>query len=124
MQYIADKKPTSWIGKTGSNIISVAQKPLKLEIAKYLKGSATTTTSAQLSTYGTPSASALGHAVKYEITLETTTATDDLTLRFGSPSGSGGEGYFAGYTVAAVPEPSSTALLGFGGLALILRRRK
>ena len=39
LQYIADKKPTSWIGKTGSNIISVAQKPLKLEIAKYLKGS-------------------------------------------------------------------------------------
>ena len=28
------------------------------------------------------------------------------------------------YTVTAVPEPSSTALLGLGGLALILRRRK
>ncbi|MGJ8674248.1 PEP-CTERM sorting domain-containing protein [Rubritalea sp.] len=28
------------------------------------------------------------------------------------------------YTTAAVPEPSSTALLGLGGLALILRRRK
>ena len=27
-------------------------------------------------------------------------------------------------TIAAVPEPSSTALLGLGGLALILRRRK
>lgn len=29
-----------------------------------------------------------------------------------------------GFTVTAVPEPSSTALLGLGGLALILRRRK
>lgn len=28
------------------------------------------------------------------------------------------------YTAAAVPEPSSTALLGLGGLALIMRRRK
>lgn len=27
-------------------------------------------------------------------------------------------------TVAAVPEPSSTALLGLGGLALVLRRRR
>jgi hypothetical protein len=26
--------------------------------------------------------------------------------------------------IAAVPEPSTTALLGLGGLALILRRRK
>jgi len=29
-----------------------------------------------------------------------------------------------GITIAAVPEPSSAALLGLGGLALILRRRK
>lgn len=29
-----------------------------------------------------------------------------------------------GYVVRATPEPSSTALLGLGGLALILRRRK
>lgn len=30
----------------------------------------------------------------------------------------------AGYTLISIPEPSSTALLGFGGIALILRRRK
>lgn len=30
----------------------------------------------------------------------------------------------AGYTLNSIPEPSSTALLGLGGLALILRRRK
>jgi len=30
----------------------------------------------------------------------------------------------SGNTLSLVPEPSSTALLGLGGLALILRRRK
>ena len=34
------------------------------------------------------------------------------------------QGYDIQFTVEAVPEPSSTALLGLGGLALILRRRK
>ena len=33
-------------------------------------------------------------------------------------------GTFAGIQFAPVPEPSTTALLGLGGLALILRRRK
>jgi hypothetical protein len=78
-----------------------------------------TDTSARLDTYSTGA-----YAVKYEITVEATTATDDLRLLFGSPNGGSGEGYFAGYTVAAVPEPTTTALLGLGGLALILRRRK
>lgn len=35
-----------------------------------------------------------------------------------------GEVQFDGVAASAVPEPSSTALLGLGGLALILRRRK
>ncbi len=33
------------------------------------------------------------------------------------------QGYDIQFTVEAVPEPSSTVLLGLGGLALILRRR-
>lgn len=41
-------------------------------------------------------------------------------------SGPDNQPVIAGYalTTAAVPEPSSTALLGLGGIALILRRRK
>jgi hypothetical protein len=35
-----------------------------------------------------------------------------------------GEVRFEGAAVAAVPEPSATALLGLGGLALMLRRRR
>ncbi len=32
--------------------------------------------------------------------------------------------YLGNHTLTVVPEPSTTALLGLGGLALILRRRK
>ena len=39
-------------------------------------------------------------------------------------SGVGNNPAFNGLLIEAVPEPSSTALLGLGGLALILRRRK
>ena len=35
-----------------------------------------------------------------------------------------GAGDVAAFNLVAIPEPSSTALLGLGGLALILRRRK
>lgn len=45
---------------------------------------------------------------------------DTLTVQFETPNG---DGYLVGVGVA-VPEPSSTALLGLGGLALMLRRRK
>lgn len=34
------------------------------------------------------------------------------------------DGFFGSMQLRAVPEPSSTALLGLGGLALIMRRRK
>jgi hypothetical protein len=49
--------------------------------------------------------------------------TSDLGVRL---SVIGGDDFFAvdNIQLTAVPEPSSTALLGLGGLALILRRRK
>jgi hypothetical protein len=45
----------------------------------------------------------------------------DLAIRI---DGVGNEGVIDNVQVTAVPEPSTTALLGLGGLALILRRRK
>ena len=55
----------------------------------------------------------------------------DNSTFIGDYSGTGFDGDFAidyirldNDAIAAVPEPSSTALLGLGGLALILRRRK
>lgn len=46
-----------------------------------------------------------------------------ITFTTGKASGSGA-GVLFGLQLEAVPEPSTTALLGLGGLALILRRRK
>ena len=52
----------------------------------------------------------------------------DMVITATGPGGATGntrlEGFEASFTSVAVPEPSSTALLGLGGLALILRRRK
>ena len=57
--------------------------------------------------------------------VDTTDPLADLSISIDSNSGSSGQFAFAGYTVTSpVPEPSTTALLGLGGLALILRRRK
>jgi hypothetical protein len=76
------------------------------------------------------------HGVDYNETIELDSSsysfTDAAKIRWGANSG----GYGNQYTyldniriegvaeAAAVPEPSTTALLGLGGLALILRRRK
>jgi len=38
--------------------------------------------------------------------------------------GGGNRASVSGFLITTVPEPSSAALLGLGGLALILRRRK
>ncbi len=46
-----------------------------------------------------------------------------ITLSNTSPAGDNTVNY-SNIVVDAVPEPSTTALLGLGGLALILRRRK
>lgn len=52
----------------------------------------------------------------------------DLTVSIPATTGAGGDGSnrgsIAGFQIVQVPELSSTALLGLGGLALILRRRK
>ena len=55
----------------------------------------------------------------------TTDALDDLTLKFGSVSGSSGGGILSGYTVAVVPEPSAFALIAgmFGLTSVMIRRR-
>lgn len=79
----------------------------------------TTDTSAAIGTYG---GAASGRAFRYDITVETTTASAELSLTFGSVSGGGGQAYWAGYT--ATPEPSSTALLGLGLGSLLLRRKR
>ena len=37
LQNLADRNPSSWIGRTGSNIISVAEKPIERDIDKQIK---------------------------------------------------------------------------------------
>jgi hypothetical protein len=48
--------------------------------------------------------------------------TGTLNLTAGATSGTSSR--VNGFEISAVPEPTTTALLGLGGLALILRRRK
>lgn len=62
----------------------------------------------------------------YGITTFTGVTGDSFTVEGNVTAGSAGRprATIAGFQVVAVPEPSSTALLGLGGLALILRRRK
>lgn len=62
-------------------------------------------------------------AFRYDISF-TADALDDLSLTFGSITGSGGGAFLSGYTVA-VPEPSSFALLaGIFGLTCVMLRRR
>lgn len=66
------------------------------------------------------------HSFRYDITVNDSLATTDLSLRFGSISGGSGEAYLGGYTVTGtvIPEPGSLALLGLGGLCMMKRRRR
>lgn len=49
--------------------------------------------------------------------------TGDVKIRWINTSGGGGQS-IDDVSITAVPEPSAAALLGLGGIALILRRRK
>ncbi len=53
----------------------------------------------------------------------TSDASGVIVLKFAGPDG-GQNATFNALSISSVPEPSTTALLGLGGLALILRRRK
>lgn len=59
-------------------------------------------------------------------TVTTINQTGDVKVRLLLETGTGGASFddFVVNDFVAVPEPSSTALLGLGGIALILRRRK
>jgi len=56
----------------------------------------------------------------------TTTAfsNDVITFHTDRNLGGGNRASVSGFKIETVPEPSSAALLGLGGIALILRRRK
>ncbi|MFC5049897.1 PEP-CTERM sorting domain-containing protein [Rubritalea spongiae] len=63
----------------------------------------------------------------FTIDFTTTAANETLSILYAQTADGGGSADnvgIAAITLAAVPEPSSTALLGLGGLSLILRRRK
>ena len=54
----------------------------------------------------------------------TADSVNDFILITNTVAPGGNDPGISGYSLRAIPEPSSTALLGLGGLALILRRRK
>ncbi len=75
--------------------------------------------------------------MKYKTTILSTTlalagfagtanAAADVTINWNATAEAGGSDTIGAFVLntTAIPEPSSTALLGLGGLALILRRRK
>lgn len=71
---------------------------------------------------GAPAGSFASNTVDLTLPSSYTGSLDQLYLSFKNRNG--GQFLMDDVTVTAVPEPSSVALLGLGGLALILRRRK
>lgn len=79
---------------------------------------------------GATNASAVNDSVAYTFSGVAADGSGEIALDWGHISTDRGANAWTSMTsmsvsdVASVPEPSSTALLGLGGLALILRRRK
>lgn len=59
-----------------------------------------------------------------QLTLGDISAGETIIFTLDDNGNASGDEHFGNFTISTVPEPSSTALLGLGGLALILRRRK
>ncbi len=78
---------------------------------------------------GDGSASHIGSGIatssNNSFTFTASAATETLSVAYNYTNGNSVTGFNStNFTVTAVPEPSSAALLGLGGLTLILRRRK
>jgi len=73
----------------------------------------------------TGSHSAAGSYV-YSLAFSTSDASADVTINWNATAEDGGSDTLGAFVLntTAIPEPSTTALLGLGGFALILRRRK
>ena len=85
-----------------------------------------TTTTGAISGLGSTVAAygTTGAEFTYDINVTTTGASDDLTLTFGGTGGGSGGAILAGYTVTAIPEPSTSALIGLAGIAIFIRCRR
>ena len=78
-------------------------------------------------TTGTAGPIVNANSAPHPVTFDDYTATGTFTSNASGQLeivGSGTNPTLNGFQLTAVPEPSTTALLGLGGLALILRRRK
>jgi hypothetical protein len=70
----------------------------------------------------TPSTGNMNYLITGEIVV--TSGTLSLSVDEGTVAGGDNRPVVSGLIISQIPEPSTTALLGLGGLALILRRRK
>lgn len=65
-----------------------------------------------------------GFARQVVVNFENSVTLNSFTVTSGSTRSAAGGIGFGGFTYSVVPEPSTAALIGIGGLAFILRRRR